>query len=130
MADKKDDKRRLKLLNEVLPKPTVGQEPHGPRARTLTHMQRLLALAAASATLGSGCPDKSPGSGYGVVDPIPSPPTAPVPPASAITSATASATAPPTATAPPPPTYNPGYGVVDPMPPPPPDGGRRRWRGP
>ncbi len=59
-------KKRLKLLPEVLPAPPASSEL-SPRQRTLNTLGRLVAVATAAAVM-TGCKDK--GSGYGVVDPI------------------------------------------------------------
>jgi len=48
-----DNKRRLRLLPEVLPDPTRGVATGSVRQRTIRHMNRLLALAATSASLGA-----------------------------------------------------------------------------
>ena len=67
----KGTKRRLKLMNEVLPSP--GPEvSDSPRARTLAHLARLMSAAA----LASACskdPDPGLTIGYQVVDPLPHP---------------------------------------------------------
>src|SRR5262245_65364398 len=57
----RDDKRRLQLLPEVLPEPRADVGRGGPRDRTLAHLQRLLAMTAASTALGSGCGNKEAG---------------------------------------------------------------------
>jgi hypothetical protein len=57
-------KKKLKLLNEVLPQPEpVGKG--GPRARVLRHAAKI----AASTAVAAGCFSN----GYGVVDPLPNP---------------------------------------------------------
>lgn len=135
MAD--PDKRRLRLMNEVLPEPSPSAEG-SPRQRTLANMQRLLALAATGAALSAGCtkPTEVPTSPE---HPVESAATTATPSATSSDAAgvpTTVATAPPTSTAkpsasvvvapsastppPPPPhvTATPvrGYGVVDPLP--------------
>ncbi len=128
MAD--PEKRRLRLMNEVLPEPPPS--PAGsPRQRTLANMQRLLALAATSAALGAACtkPTETPTSPD---HPVESAATAgdasatPTAVATTLPTATAKPSASvvvaPSASAPPPPpphvTAVPvrGYGVVDPLP--------------
>ncbi len=64
-------RRRLELLPEVLPAPPA-QNDGGPRQRALASLSRLVAVAAAAATLG-GCKDKGGPIGFGVVDPMPVP---------------------------------------------------------
>src|SRR4051794_16499719 len=97
MAD--HEKRRLRLMNEVLPEPPpsgVGS----PRQRTLANMQRLLALAAAGAALGAGRtrPTETPtGEQPAARVPPPAAPSAP-PSATATPTAVATTTTPPTAT--------------------------------
>jgi len=95
-----EERRKLKLLPEVLPAPNRNRNDAGPRARTRDHMQRLLAAAAITGAL--ACRSDP---GYGVVDPMPAPADASGPPPPP---------APADATAPPPPPM--GYAVVDPMP--------------
>ncbi len=52
-------RRKLQLLPEVLPDPTLNRDrTTGPRDRTLTHMQRLFATAAAASVV-AGCGDKT-----------------------------------------------------------------------
>ncbi len=52
-------RRKLQLLPEVLPDPMLNRDrTTGPRDRTLKHMQRLFATAAA-ATAVAGCGDKT-----------------------------------------------------------------------
>ncbi|MEP7124768.1 MAG: hypothetical protein ABJE95_27820 [Byssovorax sp.] len=129
------EKRRLRLMNEVLPEPAPSGEG-SPRQRTLANMQRLLALAAAGAALGAGC--SKPTEPSTITTPsaesasTTAAPSASAPPSAAPTTV---ATAPPTtapaasvvvapsaSTRPPPPpphvTAVPvrGYGVVDPLP--------------
>jgi hypothetical protein len=65
-----------KLMNEVLPDPTRRAGQGTTRQRTVDRMTRLLAIAAASATIQSKCGGESGvGPGYGVVDPMPAPPS-------------------------------------------------------
>jgi len=130
MADE-TPRRRLKLMNEVLPSPTAS-DATSPRARTLSHLQRLMSAAA----LLAACNKQSPGTGqpgYGVVDPMPPPaldrdkpdsgaaadasaatPTSSVASPLAIRSAVPVASS--SAAPPNPPPIGHGYGVVDPMP--------------
>lgn len=68
-----DDKRRLRLLPEVLPDPTRGVATGSVRERTLRHMNRLLALAATSATLGACSNGRMTGDNAPSVDPGPDP---------------------------------------------------------
>jgi hypothetical protein len=105
-------KKRLQLMPEVLPAPTRATATTGVRSRTLTHMQRLLATAAAMPLAGACTKTDTQG-------------TQTVTLPSSSTSASAqgtvegsllpppkeTATAKPTATAP-----DMGYAVVDPMP--------------
>lgn len=106
----KDDKPK-QLLPEVLPDPTRAEGQGGPRQRTLSRMQRLVAAAATGATLGacskSDSPTKSlhdPGSATIAV--APTPPPADSGPAPTTPSATA-------------PTSHPeSYARADPIPPP------------
>lgn len=76
-----DDKRRkLRLLPEVLPDPTLGKgRSGGPRDRTLSHMQALFATAATAGVV-AGCGDKAE-------------PAKPEPSSTSATTATATATA-------------------------------------
>ncbi|HEX7601918.1 MAG TPA: hypothetical protein VF316_09950 [Polyangiaceae bacterium] len=76
------EKRRLKLMPEVLPAPTLVQPGTNVRGRTLSHMQRMLATAmtaaatttATTTTTASATPTATaPDIGYGVVDPMPAP---------------------------------------------------------
>lgn len=56
-----DSRRRLRLMNEVLPDPTLNRAPSragGPRDRTMNHMQALLATAAATAAVGCGAKEE------------------------------------------------------------------------
>jgi hypothetical protein len=107
------EKKRLKMLPEVLPSPQgVNANGPSPRARTMAHMQRLLAVAAA-ATGAMACPKE----GASDIKADDSKTKTTVDPTS---TATTAATTDPTSTAPTTtatPT-NPGYVVVDPMPPP------------
>lgn len=96
------------MLPEVLPDPRAGRAREGgPRARTLAHMQRLVATAASMgvATGVAGCGKETKRRDP---DPVPQP------------VASETATVPPVLTAEPPPTVNPipptGYAVVDPVP--------------
>jgi hypothetical protein len=66
-------RRRLKLLNEVLPAPPPAGGTNGdPRQRTLRRLGRLVAAATTAAAV-SNCHGGD-GGGYGVVDPMPPPP--------------------------------------------------------
>jgi hypothetical protein len=122
-------KRRLKLLNEVLPAPVA--DPIGsPRARTLAHFQRLTSAAVIAAAACSKDPGNeqmrgNPNSvspGYAVVDPLPPPPR------DHGDASVVHATPPPTGIPPlpsaqsvpvRPPKHPRGYAVVDPLPHPP-----------
>ncbi|HEY3254506.1 MAG TPA: hypothetical protein VGJ91_11170 [Polyangiaceae bacterium] len=139
MADDEKPRRRLKLMNEVLPSPSAAPDATGPRARTLSHLQRLMSAAALLAACNKETAGPGP-AGYGVVDPMPPPaqdhnkpdgsalpdaadataPTASVTPAPSASSAgpvaSASASATPNKVVPKPPPIGHGYGVVDPMP--------------
>ena len=111
---KEAPKKRLQLMPEVLPAPTRASTTTGVRSRTLTHMQRLLATAAAI-PLVTDCTKTDTQGSQSVT----------IPSASESATATAqnttqgsllpppkeTATAKPTATAP-----DMGYAVVDPMP--------------
>lgn len=109
--------RRLQIMPEVLPAPTVskpGASSSSVRSQTLSHMQRLLATAAAIPLASCTRTDSSQGT-QTVTIPVASTTTATtqetaqgslLPPPSA----TATATAQPTAT------HDMGYAVVDPMP--------------
>ena len=104
--------RKLRLLPEVLPDPTAKAAHGSPRARTVRHMQRLLAMAAATSAFAC-TKDGEPG--------IRNDETTKKPKTDPTVTATATATATETPTASatiPDPTTGPGYGVVDPMPPP------------
>ncbi|HET9932319.1 MAG TPA: hypothetical protein VFQ35_16560 [Polyangiaceae bacterium] len=129
------NRRRLKLMNEVLPSPT-NAGASSPRARTLLHMQRLLSATAFAVACSKQTAPEPPG--YGVVDPMPTPArdrdepdaSAPIPvPISdpkvdggtaqfAEPPPSASQSAKPPKGKPPKQPEPPGYGVVDPMPPP------------
>ncbi len=63
---------KKKLQNEILPDPTLLAGEGTARQRTVDRMTRLLAIAAATATIQSNCGGESSG-GYGVVDPMPPP---------------------------------------------------------
>ena len=105
--------RKLRLLPEVLPDPTAKAPEGSPRARTVRHMHRLLAMAAATTALAC-TKDGEPGIRKENEATTNKKPTAdPTVTTTATTSetATASATVPDITT-------GPGYGVVDPMPPP------------
>ena len=142
MAEDGEKRRRLKLLPEVLPAPTVSSAEESPRARTREHMQRLLTAAAITGTLACthqaaenrGPPpvDAQPG----LVDAGHAADGSPQPAADAVAPPTPDASAPPAV-----PRHGPlfeivdagahsphhgGYRVVDPMPPP---GMRNRKRG-
>ena len=104
--------RKLRLLPEVLPDPTAKAHEGSPRARTVRHMQRLLAMAAATTALAC-TKDGEPGIRKESEATTKKKPTADP----TVPTATASATETATATVPDP-TTGPGYGVVDPMPPP------------
>jgi hypothetical protein len=71
-----DDKKRLKLMPEVLPDPRLAKKDRdsAPRERTIAHMKRLLALATSASAI-AACTK-----GYAVVDPLPPPGTATVGP--------------------------------------------------
>lgn len=75
-----DEKRKLKLMSEVLPDPILARglakkdRDKRPRERTIEHMKRLLTLAA-GATAVAACTK-----GYAVVDPLPPPGTATIGP--------------------------------------------------
>jgi hypothetical protein len=71
-----DEKKRLKLMPEVLPDPRLAKKDRdtGPRERTIAHMKRLLALATSASAI-AACTK-----GYAVVDPLPPPGTATVGP--------------------------------------------------
>ncbi|CAN5571759.1 hypothetical protein BH09MYX1_BH09MYX1_53390 [soil metagenome] len=108
-------KRRLEMMPEVLPAPTKLASRGNVRARTMQHMQQMVASATALGALGAvgGCTKSDTATTQTVT----------VPSATAATSSTsplasATATAPPTTTTPPIPTGPPdhGYAVVDPMP--------------
>lgn len=105
--------RKLRLLPEVLPDPTAKAAEGSPRARTVRHMQRLLAMAAATTAMACA-KDGEPGIRKENEATTKKKPTADP---TVTTTATASETATATATIPDP-TTGPGYGVVDPMPPP------------
>jgi hypothetical protein len=108
-------KRHLRLMTEVLPEPDRASET-GPRARTLAHMHRLLAVAAAAGALGTACTKEATNDTINTGDPSkdrtavdPSAAGTTTPPAQN-TVATASGE---TTSGPPG-----GYAVVDPLPPP------------
>jgi hypothetical protein len=64
------EKKKLRMLPEVLPRPTSVAGPSDVRARALARLSVLAAMAAAS----SGCGGKGgEGGPYGVVDPLPYP---------------------------------------------------------
>src|SRR5262245_33407047 len=106
------EKRRLKLMPEVLPAPDRAR-PGGARQRTVAHMQRMAQAAAAVAS--ASCSREPTNTQTVVIPPTTSTSTATttaVATAPTVTAtATATPTAPPTVTAPPT-----GYAVVDPMP--------------
>ena len=113
--DGKGERRKLKLMNEVLPAP-MTEGPGTPRHRTLQHLQKLLAVAAGGASAAQvGCNNNTT---------HPNDPTVDIPGTTVSVTAPPSASAiaqiPPkaTATAPPEDSSMIGYGVVDPMPPP------------
>ena len=64
------EKRKLKLMSEVLPDPRKAKEGRDqrPRERTLAHLKKLLALTAGASAI-AACSSK----GYAVVDPLPLP---------------------------------------------------------
>jgi hypothetical protein len=106
------DKRRLKLLPEVLPDPTAARGPGSPRQRTLEHMKRLLTVSAAmSAAVGCSKEDQvavrpeDPSKMKKVNKAEPEPTT------TTTTTASGTSTVPTT-------TPTPSYAVVDPLPPP------------
>jgi hypothetical protein len=106
------EKRRLKLMPEVLPAPTTVTSGNV-RGRTLSHMQRMLATAM-SAAAATDCARSDPGTQSVVIPATSTTATttaATTATTTATTTTTTTATAPPTATAP-----DIGYGVVDPMP--------------
>ncbi len=110
-----DQDKRKQLMPEVLPAPRPTR-PGSPRARTVGHMQRLLALAATGASV-SACAKTPPKADSGAIE-VPA-----QPPASAEPQAEEDASLPtrsdPSAVVPVPPPEPPtGYAVVDPMPPP------------
>lgn len=74
MDSKNGEKKRLRMLPEVLPAPTNEPVQGSPRQRTIRTMERLLTAAAASALI-TGCSNNKSGGdpGYGVVDPMPPP---------------------------------------------------------
>lgn len=151
MSDEQRPKRHLTLMPEVLPRPTQLPSTEGTpvretRTRTLDHMRKLLASAAATSAVLAGCgpeaADKPSGtasqkpttsasatasassSAATSADPSASASSSPPPSAStASASASSASSTSPTASAKPtltprhPPT---GYMVVDPVPPPPP----------
>jgi hypothetical protein len=111
------DKKKLRLLPEILPDPSPDLTPGGPRQRVLARVSRLSALAAAVATAQSGCSADKPGNGGTT------PPTVEIPGTSGTAVAVDNPTSHPTSA----PTNNnatnvpqipSGYAVVDPMPPP------------
>jgi hypothetical protein len=59
------------VLPEVLPDPRRARQVSAPRSRTVAHMQRLLATAAAAMATTAACAKDR---GYAVVDPMPAPP--------------------------------------------------------
>jgi hypothetical protein len=71
-----DEKRKLKLMPEVLPDPRLARKDRdaGPRERTIAHMKKLLTLAAGASAV-AACTK-----GYAVVDPLPPPGTATIGP--------------------------------------------------
>jgi len=105
------ERRRLKLLPEVLPDPTASRGPGSPRQRTVEHMRRLLtASVAATAVLGCSKEDQ--------VAIRPEDPSKmkkskadPEPTTTTTTSPTVTSTTPTTSP-------TPTYAVVDPLPPP------------
>ncbi len=97
-------KRKLTLLPEVLPQPRAAQSADAPRARTMEHLRRLVATAAALGAASTAC-------GKERKPPDPAPSAEPLADA-----AVPSAYVPPAADPTPPSTM--GYAVVDPMPPP------------
>jgi hypothetical protein len=104
--------RKLRLLPEVLPDPTAKAAHGSPRARTMRHMQRLLAMAAATTAIAC-TKEGEPGIRKETDTPKNKATTDPTTPTTATATVTATAS-----TAEPDPTIGPGYGVVDPMPPP------------
>jgi hypothetical protein len=122
-----DDRKRLKLLPEVLPAPSpirAGESAEsGPRARTREHLQKILAAAALTGVIACTKSD----AGYGVVDPMPTPADAsgpPPPPDVSDGSAPREGGAGSTTSVVPVEARPVPYGVVDPLPMPPPDAGR------
>jgi len=134
MGEKNETRQRLRIVPELLPDPTPRDPGSSPRQRTLSHMQRLIALAAASTAVQAGCdrPDKGAAELPKSSAEAPPQPSTEVPPQpSVVISAAPSGSAPasswekppplpPTATAKPkitpPPRPPRGYLVVDPMP--------------
>jgi len=109
------------IMPEVLPDPTRSLGPGGPRQRTLSHMNRLLAVTAAGAAIGAcSKTQQGPTTGRTTIE-VPPPPAESAtpeddtpPPAADRDASTGTGTG--TGTEPiPEPT---GYAVVDPMPPP------------
>ena len=105
------EKKRLKMLPEVLPAPQ-GTNGSSPRARTMAHMNKLLAIAAAASAM--ACP-KEGASDIKADDTKTKATIDPNSTTTATTTATTEDTASVTTTSTP---TNPGYVVVDPMPPP------------
>ena len=108
-------KRRLEMMPEVLPAPTVTPPlaPRGNvRARTMQHMQLMVATAGALGAV-TGCTKSDTTTTQTVTVPT-STSTTTATATSPLTSATATATA--TSTAPVGTAPDPGYAVVDPMP--------------
>jgi hypothetical protein len=70
------EKRKLRLMPEVLPDPRLAKKDRdrGPRERTLEHMRRLLTLTTSASAI-AACSH-----GYAVVDPLPPPGTATIGP--------------------------------------------------
>lgn len=119
-----NERRKLKLLPEVLPAPAPSSRATSPRERTMLHMRRLVAATAMMSAGAEGCSKPK-----DVTPPdLPPPPgtasataTAPATAVETATAATSEPTAPPTVASsgrPPPPPPPPTYAVVDPMPPP------------
>lgn len=69
------DKKRLKLMPEVLPAPKRTSGAASARQRTMRTMERLIAVSAAGALIAGA--DAVAGCGYGVVDPMPGPSNCP-----------------------------------------------------
>jgi hypothetical protein len=67
------EKKKLRMLPEVLPRPTSVAGPSNVRARALARLSVLAAMAAASSGCGGKGGEGGEGGPYGVVDPLPYP---------------------------------------------------------